>query len=388
MARIDGFRLHALDLPFKRPFKHAAAARTTSSSLFLECTLDTGVVGYGEALPREYVTGEKRDDAFDLLSQRILPKLIGREFESMAALRAFLAECDGKAPPDWVPPREPQLAAWSAVDLALLDGFGKALGEPAIAAPGGPRAGLRYSGVMSADAGWAFIKSCLKFRVFGCKAMKLKVSDRVGVKSLATLRRFLGRNVDVRADANMAWNADEAIRNMGEMAGYGLTSFEQPLPADDIEGQARVVRESGLGVMADESFTDRESLRRLIEARACTAVNVRISKNGGVTAALARAREALDAGLVVQIGCQVGESSLLSAAHLGLLASLPETTYAEGCFGLFLLREDPVAPLLQFGYGGKPPARPEGPGFGVSLDEQVLARHTQRTVEVPAEIGK
>ena len=384
MPRIASFRLSALELPFRKPFKHAAAARTTSSSLFLECELENGTIGFGEALPREYVTGETAAGAFELLAGSILPRLIGHELEHLGETRAFLTRCDGKAPASWIPAETPQLAAWSAVDLALLDASGKACNRPAIDAPTVLPGRLAYSGVMSADSGTSFVKSCLKFRLFGFRAVKLKVDEQVGIRSLEKLRRLLGPRVDVRADANMAWSADEAVRNMGEMSKYGVRSFEQPLAADDIEGAARVVRETGLGVMADESFTDRESLSRLIQARACTAVNVRISKNGGVTAALARCREALAAGLIVQIGCQVGETSLMSAAHLGLVASVPETTYAEGCFGRFLLREDPVIPLLQFGPGGRPPLRPRGPGFGVTLDRESLTRHTRRTVTIPA----
>jgi len=53
-------------------------------------------------------------------------------------------------------------------------------------------------------------------------------------------------------------------------------------------------------------------------------------------------------------------------------------TYAEGCFGHFLLAEDPVTPLLQFGRGGRPPAIPTGAGLGVTMDEAVLERWTVR----------
>jgi L-alanine-DL-glutamate epimerase-like enolase superfamily enzyme len=81
---------------------------------------------------------------------------------------------------------------------------------------------------------------------------------------------------------------------------------------------------------------------------------------------------------MLQVGCQVGESSLLSAAHLALLAALaplrPGVRYAEGCFGRHLLREDPASPLVQFGYGGRPPRRPAGPGLGVRVDQAMLER--------------
>jgi hypothetical protein len=54
--------------------------------------------------------------------------------------------------------------------------------------------------------------------------------------------------------------------------------------------------------------------------------------------------------------------------------------YAEGCFGRHLLREDPGAPMLQFGFGGRPPCRPAGPGLGIAIDERLLARHAARRV--------
>ena len=188
----------------------------------------------------------------------------------------------------------------------------------------------------------------------------------------------MGRKADIRVDTNMGWSVEEALRIMPEMAGLGIQSFEQPIDASDLAGLARLVRETGLGVMVDESLGDRESLVRLIEKKACTAINARISKCGGLVATRARCREALEAGLVVQIGCQVGESSLLSAAHLELVAQVPEVRYLEGCFGLHLLREDPVSPVVQFGWGGRPPAPAAGPGLGVKVDEAVLDRHTVR----------
>jgi L-alanine-DL-glutamate epimerase-like enolase superfamily enzyme len=159
---------------------------------------------------------------------------------------------------------------------------------------------------------------------------------------------------------------------MRAMARVGVTSFEQPIAADDLAGLARLVAETRLGVMADESLSTRASLERLIETRACTAANVRISKCGGLVAAYHRAREALAAGLVLQLGCQVGESSLLSAAQLRLAQAVQPVRYAEGCFGRFLLREDPVLPLLQFAYGGRAPRPTAGPGLGVVVDEDQL----------------
>jgi L-Ala-D/L-Glu epimerase len=279
------------------------------------------------------------------------------------------------------PSRRPQTSAWCCVDLALLDAFGRAFGH--LASPGGqPSEGAleryRYSGVVSAGRGWPYAVSLLKMRAFGFPQVKLKLGEDGAAQAARTARRLLGRRVDLRVDANMAWTVDQALEVIGQLRSVGIRSFEQPIAADDLSGLARLVAETSAQIVVDEGLTDRDSLQRFIGQRACTGANVRISKCGGLIGAHARCREALDAGLMLQVGCQVGESSLLSAAHLTLLQALapmtPGVRYAEGCFGRHLLREDPVSPLVQFGYGGRPPRRPAGTGLGVQVDQAMLER--------------
>jgi muconate cycloisomerase len=382
VAGIVSFELSAVELPFRKPFKHAAAERASSYSLFLKCTTDSGAVGFGESLPREYVTGESRDSAFAMLRDTILPQLLGKQFESMQEVESFLQQCDGQTP-GWIAADVPQTAAWCTVDLALLDAFGKTFGARALSTePAILPADFRYSGVLSADKGWRLIKSALKQRLLGIRQVKLKVDATEDVEAVRLLRRVFGKNFDIRVDTNMIWDVKQAVRSMREMADCGVTFFEQPVAADDLEGLAWLVQETGLDVMADESLTSAESMRRLIVSKACTAANVRISKCGGLVAALNRSREALGADMTLQLGCQVGESSLLSAAHLRLVQAVQPVTFAEGCFGLFLLREDPVVPLLQFGYGGRPPQLPQGHGLGINVDENVLGRWTVEKARV------
>jgi len=218
-------------------------------------------------------------------------------------------------------------------------------------------------------------------RLFGLRSVKLKVDRDPDFTAIATARRLLGAGA-LRVDANMAWSADEAAEAMLAISRYGIHSFEQPTAASDLGVLAELVKTTGLDVMADESLTDAASLQRLVEERACTAVNVRISKCGGLIAARKRCQEALAAGLKVQIGCQVGESSLLSAAQLALVEAIGDVTYLEGCFGRRLLRDDPASPVLQFGFGGRPPVRPTGAGFGVLIDDDLLRRFAAAPVVV------
>ena len=87
------------------------------------------------------------------------------------------------------------------------------------------------------------------------------------------------------------------------------------------------------------------------------------------------------------MGCQVGESSLLSAANLALLYLFPNVRYAEGCYGRHLLKEDPFRPLMQFGYGGRLPPVPGHSeelryGLNVEVDESTLMRNVVRHQKV------
>lgn len=383
MPKVTHYTLHAVDLPFRGAFEHAASKREASSSLFLELRLDDGTSGWGESLPRTYVTGESQESAAILLRERILPRLIGRSFSNMNDVRDFLTDCDGRAPADWVSAGERQSAAWCSVDLALLDAFGRTFNERPLGDHPVPDS-LRYSGVLSSRLGWKHKAQLLAYRLLGFPAIKIKIDDRTDGPMIEKIRRYSGGRIALRGDVNMGWSVSQARERMPFLARHGLDSFEQPLAADDLDGAAELVSTTGLDVMADESLNTRESLDALIEKQACTAINARISKCGGLVATLARCREAQAAGLWVQVGCQVGESSLLSAAHIHLCSAFAGIRHAEGCFGTHLLREDPAAPMLRFSAGGHPPELPDRPGIGVDMDTALLAKYRSAAWEGPS----
>lgn len=389
MPRISSFELLKVDLPFRTTFRHAAAERRTSESLFLKCSTDAGASGFGECLPRAYVTGETRDGAFELLQRNILPRLLGMTFESLDDVCAFLSDCDGKAPADWIKPSEPQSSAWSAVDLALLDTVGRALDRRVcLTQRTFERDKIRYSAVASATGLWRLGLTLAKLKLYGFNEVKLKIGAGKSVSGFGRLARLImGDRCALRVDANMAWREAEALENIQALARWGIRCFEQPLPKDDLDGFARLVRETQAEIIADESFSDRASFEALAQKHACTGINVRISKCGGLIAALRRCGEATRAGLTIQIGCHVGESSLLSAAQLILIPAAEKPRYLEGCYGRHLLRIDPVSPCLQLGYGGRAPAWPTGNGLGVEVDEAELDRFVSQRAFVEDAVG-
>jgi len=380
---ISGFEVYAVDLPFRVAFKHAAATRRHSDSIFVKCITDTGVTGFGESLPREYVTGESRDGVFTLLCDKILPRLIGRTFVSIQDVEAFLTECDGHAPRDWVDESIPQGAAWCAVDLALLDTIGRATKEqPLTQSRKALPPGFRYSGVLSAEKGLKLTALTLLHRAMGFRSLKMKVAADTSAQTMRHVHRMAGSSVDIRVDANMGWSVEQALERIPEFAELGVSSFEQPLDSLDLSGMARLVKETGQTIMADESFHTHASLDELIERKACTAINARISKCGGLIATLNRCREAAQAGLDIQVGCQVGESSLLSTAHVALCSSIPKIRFAEGCFGQLLLEKDPCENEVRFRRGGRAPEIVEGPGIGAEINESILSKYVTKHASI------
>ena len=332
MPTVTQLDLFAVDLPFKVAFRHAAAARTTSDSLFLRARLDNGAEGWGESLPRAYVSGEAREQAFALLRDTILPALVGQSFRSLPEAVSFLEKCDGKAPPSGSSPRYRRPRPGAASTWRC---WTRSAGHPE--SRPGRGSGFRRRGrcpwTISLQRGgvcrpgWPYAVSLLKMRAFRFPQVKLKLEhDGAAVRRPEPLGACSAAGSTCGSTPTWPGTWSRRWRSSSQLRAVGIRSFEQPIAADDLAGLARLVAESSAQIMVDEGLTDRDSLQRFIAHRACTAVNVRISKCGGLVAAYARCREALDAGLMLQVGCQVGESSLLSAAHLTLLSALAPLT--------------------------------------------------------------
>src|SRR5262249_53882825 len=117
--------LHVL-IPLRRPFRHASYTRTQTDNVIVRCVLEDGTVGYGEGVPRDYVTGETIDSSMQLLRRSDLASQL--EPCSDAASAIALAE---RLRPAAVPDDQRGCqgnAARCAVELAVLDAYGKRFG--------------------------------------------------------------------------------------------------------------------------------------------------------------------------------------------------------------------------------------------------------------------
>ncbi|MER8546831.1 N-acetyl-D-Glu racemase DgcA [Mesorhizobium sp. M0684] len=149
-------------------------------------------------------------------------------------------------------------------------------------------------------------------------------------------------------DANEGWNDDNIVANLAFAAEHGIALIEQPLPA----GHDSILRHIAhpVPICADESVHEAKDLEALVGLY--DAVNIKLDKSGGLTAALVLRDRARELGLGVMVGCMVGTS--LAMAPAVLLAQDADFVDLDGPL---LLARDRVPGLVYQGSLVSPPER-------------------------------
>lgn len=381
VVELTAFQVH---IPLRKPIKHASHTRDATDNLVIRCLLEDGTEGYGEGVPREYVTGETIDSAIRLLQRSDLAAQLEpcRNFEQavemaarlqLATLPGDMRRCQGNA-------------ARCALELALLDAWGKKFGQPLAAvtkllAPDlyEPRNEIRYSGAITSTSGWKLRFASWKYRIFGFRQMKVKVgiAGLDDVQRLWIIRRRMGRKLDLRVDANEAWSPGEVVERIRALEPVGISSVEQPVAHDQVECLTQVRKQVRTPIMLDESLCSEVDARLAVERGLCDLFNLRLSKCGGFIPSLRLAQLARRAALACQLGCQVGETALLSAAGRHFACSVAGLRWLEGSYDRHLVKEALGTCDITFGWGGLAPAL-SGPGLGITIDSAALHRVTTR----------
>jgi len=364
--RLDQVDLYRLQIRFWLPIKHHLANHTASDNLVVKVTTDEGVVGYGEGVARQYVTGETTESGLSFLRNCLIPEINGFQPTTPTDLADSLEEL--LSPEKRV--RAP--AACCALELAVLDAAGKSWGQSVAGLLGGLDQPVIYSAVVPMMPFSSFQSILRLILEMEMSFVKIKVGNEKDLQLLALAREILGQEVDLRVDANGAWSAEEAEERIAAMMNYGISAVEQPVPKEDIQGLRRVAQRLSIPVIADESLCSEQDAEHLAAVGACQVFNLRLSKCGGMLAALRVHEIGRKRGITAQLGCQVGETGILAAAGRQL-ASILELLYLEGSYSNYLLKEDIVSESVDFGPGGVAQLL-EGPGLGVTVNEKTLHR--------------
>jgi L-alanine-DL-glutamate epimerase-like enolase superfamily enzyme len=141
--------------------------------------------------------------------------------------------------------------------------------------------------------------------------LKVKLGGGDDVARISAVRRA-APNAELIVDANEGWTPDDLAMNLAACAQAGVTLVEQPLPANRDEALAGLART--VPICADESVHATASLSALVGKY--DAVNIKLDKTGGLTEALAMARQAERLGFTLMVGCMVATSLAMAPAVL------------------------------------------------------------------------
>ena len=262
--------------------------------------------------------------------------------------------------------------AMAAVDIALWDLRAKTADQPLWRMlGGGSREVKAYAGGIDLDFTLdQLLAQAEGFLAQGFRAIKMKVGRDLleqDIDRVLAMRKFVGSDFPLMADANMRWTVDQAVKAATALAPFGLYWLEEPVIPDDFIGHARVQSVGGVPVASGENLHSTYEFSQLIESGGVTYPEPDAATVGGITPWLKIAELSQAHGLHIT-------SHGIHDIHVHLLAAVPNADYLEvHGFGLERFIEEP----LQLNNGLA--LAPDRPGHSVVLDFEALETHRHTT---------
>lgn len=370
---IRDVKIHVLEADLREPFAYSQAWYARRGALLVEIVTEDGVCGWGEAF------GPARVNAAVVEFYR--PLLIGQDALATEALWQSLynrLRDHGQ--------KGLAIEALSAVDIALWDIKGRHFGVPAHRLIGGPvrtEVQAYATGLYrrERDDHERYLREeASGYAAEGFRAMKLKIGFGVDHDARMTraMREEIGEGIGLMVDANHGLDAVAAIRYGRMVEHLDIGWFEEPVPPEDLAGYREVKAALTIPVAGGEAEFTRFGFRQVLADRCMDIVQPDICAAGG----LSECKKIADMASAFGVRCNphVWGTGIAIAASLQLLAVVPHNPP-----GLF-----PTEPMLEFDQSEHPvrhavltePIRhrggivriPEGPGLGVEVDREAVAR--------------
>ncbi|MSP96065.1 MAG: hypothetical protein EXR29_02325 [Betaproteobacteria bacterium] len=364
-VKIERVEVFGVAVPLIGEYKISHVSQSVQKSAIVRITASGGAIGLGNVDPVLGYSQESTEQTLHSLETLFAPLVMGLDPMN---IHAVLARIESAAP-DY-------LDAKAAIEMACVDLTARALGIAVHTYLGGAvKDRLLFNawiGIVPAEKAAA---ETADWQRRGFRSAKIKVggnieADRDRVKAV---REAVGPAFKLRIDANEGYDAESAIRLARLVAPFDLQLFEQPVPAGDLAGMARVRRESaGIPIMADESVLDHASLIRVIQSGAADIVKVKVMKQGGITNTRRMIATAEAAGIRCVLGHGFG-LGVNTMAEIMLAATSLNVIDGIECVGPLKTSDDIVTHKLDLSSGSL--ALPAGPGLGVMLDEAKLERY-------------
>ncbi len=284
----------------------------------------------------------------------------------------------------------------SAIEMALWDLCGKAVGLPVHALLGGatrqritPYASLQPAGSSFEEYRDALVQSALDAKALGFTAMKSEVTmngpyAHSGMREpyerhtevVAAVRKAVGPDVTLMVDVQYLWeDADACLSTIRDWKEFDLYFLETPLFADDVEGMAKVSAEAPMKIASGEWLATRYEFKELMDIGKIHVAQPDVGRVGGIGEAKIVCDMAAERGLTIVPHCWKTGISISATAHLAFVTDhCAFVEYLPPQLCVERLRRELAHEELKLDGGTL--ALPSKPGLGVELDYDVMRRFT------------
>jgi L-alanine-DL-glutamate epimerase-like enolase superfamily enzyme len=332
--------------------------------LRLQCSDGSEGVGY------TYTIGTGGSSVVALLRDHLLPRLIGHDPERIEEIWQDLLFHTHATHVGAI-----TSLSLAAIDTALWDRRCRTLALPLWKVAGGARTQVP---VYTTDGGWLHLSTeelvaqTATAKQNGFLGAKIKIGRphvSEDFERLQAVREGVGSGFELMVDANQAFSLSEALRRAQGLQGLNLAWLEEPMPADDVMGHARLCGKSAVPIAVGESLYSIGQFADYVRADACHIVQVDVARVGGITPWLKVAHLAECHNLSV---CP----HFLMELHVSLACAVPNATWVE-----YIPQLDPITiSRLSIHDGQAKP--PDAPGLGIEWDWASIARRSVATLEI------
>ncbi|MFE5563375.1 muconate/chloromuconate family cycloisomerase [Amycolatopsis japonica] len=370
--RVTALETRLLDIPLVRPHRFSVATMHTQGVLLIRLVTEDGIVGWGEGVVPggPWWGGESVEGMAALIEHHLAPLVVGQDVLRPEALARRLEKLAAGAP-----------FARAGVEMAVWDAAGRAQDVPVSQLLGGLHCDrLPVTWALGTEPAEIVVEEARRLLAEGRhRSFKLKMGTLPAAEDVArvcAVGAALDDAAPLAVDLNGAWDEYTARRWLPALADAGIHLAEQPLPAANLAGLARLCRQlNSVAVMADESLWTPADALRLATAHAVDILALKIGKSGGLSATRRIAAVAEAAGLNCYGGTTI-ETSLGTAASAQLFGALPAVRAGTELFGPLLLADDIAAEPVTYEAGKL--LVTSGPGFGITIDEEKVAKYARR----------
>ncbi|GAA4342152.1 mandelate racemase/muconate lactonizing enzyme family protein [Microbacterium rhizosphaerae] len=308
-----------IDIPVETVRTDAMQSFLKQETLIVRIETSDGLVGTGYS----YTIGTGGRAVLAMLREHLLPILPGLDSTRIEAIWQTLAGST----------RATQVGAitslaLAAIDTALWDIASLRAGLPLWKLSGGA---MEKAPLYDTEGGWLhltideLVDNALESQANGWHGVKVKVGKpriEEDAARIGALRDALGPDVDIMVDANQSLTAARAIQLAHALEPFQVGWLEEPLPADDLSGHARLAASTTIPIAVGESMYSVGHFRNYLEHQAASVIQVDVARVGGITPWLKVAHLAESFNVDV---CP----HFLMELHVSLVCAIPNGRYVE-----------------------------------------------------------